>query len=108
VCQQLWFLLFAKSKRRIDYPPSTIQDTKRYLQDFDRPQKTATSDQELFDPMTKLSALGSQSVVVDVRIPAAISRINRAGEPRVLRQNLSSEHMAKLVPCCPVARRRNT
>jgi glyoxylase-like metal-dependent hydrolase (beta-lactamase superfamily II) len=36
------------------YSPSTIQDTKRYLQDFDRVQKTATSDQELFDQMTEL------------------------------------------------------
>jgi hypothetical protein len=34
--------------------PSTIQDTKRYLQDFDRLQKTATSNQELFDQMTEL------------------------------------------------------
>ena len=34
--------------------PSTIQDTKRYLQDFDRLQKTATSDQELIDQMTEL------------------------------------------------------
>jgi hypothetical protein len=34
--------------------PLTIQDTKRYLQDFDRLQKTATSDQELFDQMTEL------------------------------------------------------
>jgi glyoxylase-like metal-dependent hydrolase (beta-lactamase superfamily II) len=34
--------------------PSTIQETKRYLQDFDRLQKTATSDQELFDQMTEL------------------------------------------------------
>ncbi len=34
--------------------PSTIQDTKRYLEDFDRVQKTATSDQELFDKMTEL------------------------------------------------------
>ena len=34
--------------------PATIQDTKRYLQDFDRLQKTATSDQELFDQMTEL------------------------------------------------------
>jgi glyoxylase-like metal-dependent hydrolase (beta-lactamase superfamily II) len=34
--------------------PSTIQDTKRYLQDFDRLQKTAKSDQELFDQMTAL------------------------------------------------------
>ncbi len=34
--------------------PSAIEDTKRYLQDFDRVQKTATSDQELFDQMTKL------------------------------------------------------
>jgi hypothetical protein len=29
--------------------PSAIQDTKRYLQDFDRLQKTATSDKYLFD-----------------------------------------------------------
>jgi glyoxylase-like metal-dependent hydrolase (beta-lactamase superfamily II) len=34
--------------------PSVIQDTKSYLQDFDRLQKTATSDQELFDQMTEL------------------------------------------------------
>ena len=34
--------------------PSTIQDTKRYLQDFKRLQKTATSDRELFDQMTAL------------------------------------------------------
>jgi glyoxylase-like metal-dependent hydrolase (beta-lactamase superfamily II) len=34
--------------------PSTIQDTKRYLQDFDRLQKAAASDQELFDQMTAL------------------------------------------------------
>jgi len=34
--------------------PSTIEDTKRYLQDFDRLQKTATSDQDLFDQMTAL------------------------------------------------------
>jgi hypothetical protein len=33
---------------------STIQDTKRNLQDFDRLQKTATSDQEFFDQMTEL------------------------------------------------------
>jgi glyoxylase-like metal-dependent hydrolase (beta-lactamase superfamily II) len=34
--------------------PSAIQDTKRYLEDFDRVQKTATSDQDLFDQMTVL------------------------------------------------------
>jgi glyoxylase-like metal-dependent hydrolase (beta-lactamase superfamily II) len=34
--------------------PSTIQETKRYLQDFDRLQKTAKSDQDLFDQMTVL------------------------------------------------------
>jgi len=34
--------------------PSTIQDTKRYLEDFDRLQKTAKSDRELFDQMTEL------------------------------------------------------
>ena len=34
--------------------PSAIQDTKRYLEDFDRLQKTAKSDQELFDQMTEL------------------------------------------------------
>jgi glyoxylase-like metal-dependent hydrolase (beta-lactamase superfamily II) len=34
--------------------PSTIQETKRYLQDFDRVQQTATSDQDLFDQMTEL------------------------------------------------------
>jgi glyoxylase-like metal-dependent hydrolase (beta-lactamase superfamily II) len=34
--------------------PSAIEDTKRYLQDFDRLQKTATSDKDLFDQMTAL------------------------------------------------------
>jgi hypothetical protein len=34
--------------------PSTIQDTNRYLQDFDRVQKTATSDQNLLDQMAEL------------------------------------------------------
>ena len=34
--------------------PETIQETKRYLQDFDRLQKTAKSDEELFDQMTEL------------------------------------------------------
>lgn len=34
--------------------PQAIQDTKRYLEDFDRVQKTATSDQDLFDQMTAL------------------------------------------------------
>jgi glyoxylase-like metal-dependent hydrolase (beta-lactamase superfamily II) len=34
--------------------PSTIQDTKRYLEDFDRLQKIASSDKELFDQMTEL------------------------------------------------------
>jgi len=41
-------------KPRAPDSPSTILDTKRYLQDFDRLQKTATSDQELFDQMTAL------------------------------------------------------
>jgi glyoxylase-like metal-dependent hydrolase (beta-lactamase superfamily II) len=34
--------------------PQTIQDTRRYLEDFDRVRKTATSDQDLFDQMTAL------------------------------------------------------
>jgi glyoxylase-like metal-dependent hydrolase (beta-lactamase superfamily II) len=34
--------------------PSTIQGTKRYLEHFDRLQKTASSDQELFDQRTEL------------------------------------------------------
>ena len=34
--------------------PSAIQETKRYLEDFDRLQKTATSEQNLFDQMTAL------------------------------------------------------
>ena len=50
--------------------PSAIEDTKRYLLDFDRLQQTTASDEELFNQMTELyPALGSQSVVVDVRIP---------------------------------------
>jgi glyoxylase-like metal-dependent hydrolase (beta-lactamase superfamily II) len=34
--------------------PSAIQETKRYLEDFDRLQKTAASDEDLFDGMTAL------------------------------------------------------
>jgi len=34
--------------------PSAIQDTKSYLEDLDRVQKTAKSDQELLDKMTEL------------------------------------------------------
>jgi hypothetical protein len=34
--------------------PSAIQDTKRYLQDFDRVQKSTTSHRDLFDQMTAL------------------------------------------------------
>jgi len=34
--------------------PSAIQETKRYLEDFDRLQKTATSDHNLFDQMPAL------------------------------------------------------
>jgi len=43
---------------RTDSPDSTspaaIQDTKRYLEDFDRVQKTAKSEEDLFDQMTAL------------------------------------------------------
>ena len=56
--------------------PSTIQDTKRNLQDFDRLQKTAKSGPAaLRSDDRAISALGSQSVLVDVRIPAAITFI---------------------------------
>jgi glyoxylase-like metal-dependent hydrolase (beta-lactamase superfamily II) len=34
--------------------PSTIQETRRYLKDFEQAQRTATSDQDLFDTMTRL------------------------------------------------------
>ncbi len=34
--------------------PSAIEDTKRYLLDFDRLQKTVASDEELFNQMTEL------------------------------------------------------
>ena len=34
--------------------PSIIEESKRYLQDYDRLLKTATSDQQLFDQMTEL------------------------------------------------------
>jgi glyoxylase-like metal-dependent hydrolase (beta-lactamase superfamily II) len=34
--------------------PSAIEDTKRYLLDFDRLQQTAASDEELFNQMTEL------------------------------------------------------
>ena len=38
--------------------PSAIEDTKRYLLDFDRLQKTATADEELFNKMTELYPIG--------------------------------------------------
>jgi len=38
--------------------PLAIEDTKRYVQDFDRVQKTATSDQGLFDQMTGCIHIG--------------------------------------------------
>jgi len=54
--------------------PSTIQDTKRYLEDFDRLQKTAdVRPGAVRSDDGALPALGSQSVVADVRIPAAVS-----------------------------------
>ncbi len=50
--------------------PSAIEDTKRYLLDFDRLKQTTASEEELFNQMTELyPPLGSQPVVVDVRIP---------------------------------------
>ena len=56
--------------------PLAIQDTKRYLEDFDRLQKTATSEQDLFDQMTALyPGLGSQSVMVDVWIPRGVAQL---------------------------------
>ncbi|MDT5266417.1 MAG: hypothetical protein QOI90_3043, partial [Mycobacterium sp.] len=33
--------------------PSAIQDSKRYLEDFGRLQKSTTADEELFNEMTK-------------------------------------------------------
>ena len=38
--------------------PSAIQDTKHYLEDFERLQKTATSERDLFDRMTALTRIG--------------------------------------------------
>ena len=70
---QRWY---GHKKPGVPDSPSTIQDTKRYLEDFDRLQKTATSDQERSDDGA-VPALGSQSIVVDVRIPAAITYANR-------------------------------
>jgi hypothetical protein len=37
--------------------PSAIQDTKRYLEDFDRVQKSATSDQDLSRSPSPLGTL---------------------------------------------------
>ena len=57
--------------------PSTIQDTKRYLQDFDRLQKNSeVRPGAVRSDDGAIPALGSQSVMVDVRIPAAISLHN--------------------------------
>ena len=43
-----------KETRPVTPPVTAIQDTRRYLEDFDRLQKTAASDRELFDQMTEL------------------------------------------------------
>jgi len=57
--------------------PSTIQDTKRYLEDFDRVQKTASRPGAVRSDDETVSALGSQSVVVDVWISGGITHIRR-------------------------------
>ena len=58
--------------------PSTIQDTKRYLEDFDRLQKTANvRPGAVRSDDGAIPALGSQSVVADVRIPGGITAHNR-------------------------------
>ena len=41
-----------------DSPSAIQQDTKHYLEDFERLQKTATSDRDLFDQMTALTRIG--------------------------------------------------
>jgi hypothetical protein len=38
--------------------PSAIQDTKHYPEDFERLQKTTTSDRDLFDQMTARTRIG--------------------------------------------------
>ena len=60
--------------------PSAIQDSKRYLQDFDRVQKNRdVRPGAVRSDDGAVPALGSQSVVVDVRIPRGITHINRGG-----------------------------
>jgi hypothetical protein len=53
-----------------------------YLQDFDRLQKIATSDEELFDQMTKLYPdwVANQSWLM-FGFPHAVTPINRVGAP---------------------------
>jgi len=56
--------------------PSTVRDTKRYLEDFDRLQKSAPSDRALFDQMTALYPdWDSGPVGVDVWIPGGITQV---------------------------------
>ncbi len=77
--------------------PSTIQDTKRYLEDFDRLQKTAKSDQRAVrSDDGVVPALGSQSVVADVRIPAAITCINRLRVAMTQQETLGQGNSRKL------------
>ena len=81
--------------------PSTIQDTKRYLQDFDRLQKTANvRPGAVRSDDGAIPALGGQSVVVDVRIPRGITHINRGsrslrtlGKPRTMSYSYSGEQI---------------
>ena len=74
--------------------PSAIQDTKRYLEDFDRLQKTATSDQELFDQMTELYPhwVANQSWLM-FGFPGAISY--RAKRKKKAASREDSEGMAR-------------
>ena len=77
--------------------PSTIQDTKRYLEDFDRLQKTATSDQDAVrSDDGAIPALGSQSVVVDVWIPRGITHINRGSRSLRTLEEAADDELAHI------------
>ena len=92
--------------------PSTIQDTKRYLQDFDRcAENRDVRPGAVRSDDGAVPALGSQSVVVDVRIPAAITHINRVGRPCALWEtvrNVGPFQGVSTQVSVPISERRNT
>ncbi len=80
--------------------PSAIQDTKRYLQDFDR----AAENRDIRPGAVRsddgaIPGLGSQSIVVDVRIPAGIAHnrdVNRILPIHAQHSDRTGKHIPNL------------